>query len=415
MKICLKKLKTNKSAYSLLELSIVILIISILISGAMTMSVGTLNTAKNKSTQDKYAEIYKALGNFLLTNRRLPCPASLKKLKNSDSDYGAEVANCSGTGVYQSTTSTNLVYGAVPVKALGLANDMAEDAFESKLVYLIDKRFAVASDSSSTNMVVQGGSVGEQQNFTISLPSGNQIDSILFASYGLPNTSTWTINSSCHASGSLSIVQANCLGRNSCTVFSSNSVFGDPCPGIGKALAIRYSYSALNATSTFSTSPSTGIITITEKPAGVAQNATSDAILVLISLGANKAGAFNTTANTQNARSSDADELENDIANFVDGNPSTATFNNTIVVNSENSELFDDLVFFKTRNQIVNDFNAMFLIPCFNAGASFNNANAFYGNLVYASSSCASPNEDKRLSRKCEAFGNWVDVVRACP
>ena len=81
--------KNNKTAYSLLELSIVILIIAILISGAMTMSVGTLNNAKNKATQDKIAEIYKSLGNFLLANKRLPCPASLKKLKNagwSDAD-----------------------------------------------------------------------------------------------------------------------------------------------------------------------------------------------------------------------------------------------------------------------------------------------------------------------------------------
>jgi len=415
MKFCLNKIKTTKTGYSLLELSIVILIISILISGAMTMSVGTLNTAKNKSSQDKFAEIYKAMGNFLIANRRLPCPASLKKLENSDSDYGAEVASCSGVGVYQSTTSTNLIYGAVPVKALGLSNDMAKDAFDSKIIYMIDKRFAFASDVNSVNMVVQGGSVGERQTFSISLPAGNQIDAILFASFGLPNTSTWTINPSCHAGGSLSVVQANCLGRNSCSVFASNSVFGDPCPGLGKALAIRYTYSSLNATSTFSTSPATAIMTMTEKPAGVAQNATTDAILVLMSLGANKAGAFNTTSNVQNVRSSNADELENDITSLSDGNPSTAVFNNTIIVNSENSELFDDLVFFKTRNQIVNDFNAMFLIPCFNAGSSFNNANAFFGNLVYASTSCASPNEDKRLTRKCDAFGNWSEVVRACP
>lgn len=73
--------KNNKTAYSLLELSIVILIISILISGVLTMSVGTTNNAKNKATNDKILEIYKALGNFLLTNKRLPCPASLKKIQ----------------------------------------------------------------------------------------------------------------------------------------------------------------------------------------------------------------------------------------------------------------------------------------------------------------------------------------------
>ena len=320
MKTKQKNTKNNKTAYSLLELSIVILIIAILISGAMSISVGTLNNAKNKATQDKIAEIYKAIGNFLLANRRLPCPASLKKLKNTDADYGAEVVNCSGPGVYQSLTFTNLIYGAVPVKALGLSNEMAEDAFENKIVYMIDKRFGVAAD------VV------------------------------------------------LNIFKI-----------------------------------------TFATSASTGIVTIIEKPALVKQYPTLDAILLLISQGANKSGAFNNNSNTQNTRSIDADEMNNDISGFIDGTPSTATFDNTISATSDNSEIFDDIVFFKTRNQIVNDFNAMFLIPCYSAGASFGNVSAYYGTTVYATASCLTPNEDKRLTRKCEAFGNWVDLVRACP
>jgi prepilin-type N-terminal cleavage/methylation domain-containing protein len=315
-----KMLITNKRAYSLLELSIVILIISILITGAMTMSVGTINNAKNDTSIDRINQVYQAIGNYLLSNKRLPCPASLKKNKNTDSDYGVEVANCSGIGLYQSNTNSNLVYGAVPSKSLGLANDMAEDAYESKLIYLIDKRFAIASQT------------------------------------------------------------------------------------------------VLNiANTTFSTATNTGIITINEKPSGVVQTATNDAILVIISLGANKSSAFNSTANIQNTRSTDVDEMENDISSIFDSNPSTANFNNIIIANAENSENFDDLVFYKTRNQIVVDFNAMFLIPCVNAGANFSTQNAYYGNLVYATTSCATPNEDKRLTKKCEAFGNWVDIVANCP
>ena len=320
MKNKIKLTTNNKTAYSLLELSIVILIIAILISGAMSMSVGTLNNAKNKATQEKIAEIYKSLGNFLLANKRLPCPASLKKLKNTDSDYGAEVVNCSGAGVYQSTTSSNLIYGAVPIKALGLSNEMAEDAYENKIIYLIDKRFSVGAEA--------------------------------------------ILN------------------------FSNN---------------------------TFATATSNNIITVKEKPAGVEQIASPDAMILLISLGANKSGAFNSNANSQNTRSSDIDEMNNDITSFSDGNPSTASFDNVIIASSENSEIFDDIVFFKTRNQIVNDFNAMFLIPCYDAGASFGNVSAYYGTIVYATASCASPNEDKRLTKKCEAYGNWVDVVKTCP
>lgn len=312
--------KNNKTAYSLLELSIVILIISILISGVLTMSVGTTNNAKNKATNDKILEIYKALGNFLLTNKRLPCPASLKKIKNTDNDYGAEVANCSGNGVYQSTTNSNLVYGAIPIKALGLGSDMMEDAFENKIIYAIDKRFAVAVES----------------------------------------------------------------------VINFSNI-------------------------TFATAPSTNTIVIKEKPAGVEQIATNDAIMVLLSLGANKSSAFNNNANSQNPRSNDSDEMNNDISSIADGSPSTAVFDNIFIANSGNSEIFDDLVFYKTRNQLVNDFNAMFLIPCYDAGLAFGNVSAYFGSVVFATSACASPNEDKRLTKKCEAFGNWVDIVKSCP
>jgi len=50
----------KRSAYSLLELSIVIVIISILITGAMTTAVGSISNAKVKITKDRLQIIYKA-------------------------------------------------------------------------------------------------------------------------------------------------------------------------------------------------------------------------------------------------------------------------------------------------------------------------------------------------------------------
>lgn len=316
--------KKFRKAYSLIELSIVILIISILITGALSVSVGSINNTKIKTTNDRMKEIYKAIGNYLVTNKRLPCPASLKKVKTVDSDYGAEVGGggggCVGAGVYQSTTTTTLYYGMVPVRALGLPNDMAEDAFESKIVYIVNKNF--------TNLI-------------------------------------------------------------------------ETTPNFSNA--------------TFATAAYTSIINVKEKPAGVAQDATLDAIMALVSYGANKYGAFNANAATQNPRSSDSDELNNDATTFVDSGTPNAVFDNVLVASSGNSDIFDDVVLFKRRNDLVSDFNAMFLIPCQDAGASFGNVNAYYGTVVYATSSCSNPNEDKRLTKKCEAYGSWVNIVSACP
>ncbi len=318
------KKENFKKAYSLLELSIVIVIISILITGALSVSVGSINNAKIKSTNDRMKEVYKAMGNFLITNRRLPCPASVLKVKTVDSDYGTEVgagSDCSGAGVYQSTGSTNLVFGMVPVRTLGLSNEMAEDAFESKITYIIHKKFTNAAATT-------------------------------------PNF----------------------------------------------------------ATLTFATTGFTGVITINEKPSGVTQTITNDTIMVLVSHGANKLGAFNANSASQNTAPTDADEANNHISSPNNTpTPKTTGANNIIISSSGNSDAFDDLVFFKSRNDFIEDFEAMFLVPCQNAGVSFGSANANYGQVVYATASCSSPNQDKRLTKKCEAYGSWVDVVAACP
>jgi prepilin-type N-terminal cleavage/methylation domain-containing protein len=314
--------KNFKKAYSLIELSIVIIIISILITGALSVSVSGVNNAKIKTTNDRMKEVYRAMGNFLVANKRLPCPASILKVKTADADYGTEVgggSGCVGAGVYQSDTVGTLFYGMVPTKTLGISSDMAEDGFESKFAYIIDSDFT------------------------------NNLD--------------------------------------------ATPSFTSP---------------------TFGTAPYTSIITINEKPAGTVRVATADAIMAIVSYGSNKFGAFNANSSTQNERSGDADELNNDATSFT-SSPYRATFNATLVTSSGNSDTFDDIVLFKRRNDFVEDFNAMFLIPCQDAGSSFGNVNAYYGNIVYATSSCGTPNEDKRLTKKCEAYGSWANVVAACP
>ena len=136
----IKRAPRIKKAFSLIELSIVIIIISILISGILSSSITSINNAKIRNTRDRMAQIYQALGQYLVVNKRLPCPASIILLK-SDADYGKEVGtdgSCSGTGIYQSSSNANLVYGMVPIRALGLVNEMGEDGFESKIAYIID-------------------------------------------------------------------------------------------------------------------------------------------------------------------------------------------------------------------------------------------------------------------------------------
>ncbi len=145
--------KKTRKAYSLLELSIVITIISILITGAMSTATSTINSSKNKVTRQKLGIIYKAIGSFVSANGRLPCPANITLLK-SNASYGQEVAGCSSmisnaNGIFVSAASSNLIYGMVPVAALGLSNNFGEDEFETKISYVVDKNFTVSANQNS--------------------------------------------------------------------------------------------------------------------------------------------------------------------------------------------------------------------------------------------------------------------------
>lgn len=321
----MQKQKIYKKAFSLIELSIVILIISILITGALSVSTANINNAKIKVTNDRITEIYKALGSYLVINKKLPCPASLI-LDKTNASYGIAGTDgtCTASGIYFSG-ATSLVYGMVPVRALGISSDMAEDGFGNKIAYVVHRDF----------------------------------------------TTAWTSSTGGHV-----------------------------------------------ATAPYD--PASSIILIKENPSG--STSTSYAIFALISAGANKNGAFNATSTTRNARSADADEMDNDVG-VISGN--NADFNLTLVSTSANSDTFDDVVFAKTRTQMVQDFNAYSVIPC----AAYNPSDVTYGatnivwpagaanQVVVATTSCPAgyTGGTTKPTKKCGAFGVWEDgVVNPC-
>lgn len=308
------KNKKIKSAYSLLELSIVIVIISILITGGLSVSVGGINNAKITTTKERMDVIYKALGNYLIKNKKLPCPALPTAIKSTSTTYGNEAAN-PGTCTGITSASTNLLYGMVPVSALDLANDFGEDAFETKIGYVVDRRFTKASTT--------------------------------------------------------------------------------PNPAVGD--------------DSFSSTAATSIFTINEKPAGTIQTITADAIFVLVSHGANKAYGFGANSASQNAASGDPDEADNAIV--------SSTFNSIFVSLSGNSDLFDDIVFYKTKADLIADFNLLNLVACTTAPAfTTGTGNAspqtgYYDQISYRGG-CS--NANYRASAKCGPDGNWI-ILAECP
>ncbi|MCU0693171.1 MAG: M66 family metalloprotease [Polyangiaceae bacterium] len=103
-------------------------------------------------------------------------------------------------------------------------------------------------DLTSDGTAPTGGTcaqVKERSTATLSCPSGQVIKSITFASYGLPTGACPSFSQgTCHASTSQSKVESLCLNKQSCSVAASNDVFGDPCSGKNKTLAILYTCGA---------------------------------------------------------------------------------------------------------------------------------------------------------------------------
>ncbi len=87
--------------------------------------------------------------------------------------------------------------------------------------------------------------VPEGSTATLACPAGQLIASIDFASYGSPvgSCTAGLTTGTCHASTSKTKVQSSCLNEQSCSVDANNTVFGDSCPGVPKALAVKYSCS----------------------------------------------------------------------------------------------------------------------------------------------------------------------------
>lgn len=156
--------QTKKSAFSLIELSIVMTVIAIIIAGGVAVSTSSIKKAKTQTTMERIEEIQKALHTFVYTYKRLPCPALLTNIP-TDTAYGAEAATpgtCTGALTSSFSTAPNdanigLMYGAVPVKALGLTIDYLGDGFDNKFSYIVPRQLTeITIDGTGTVLITPG-------------------------------------------------------------------------------------------------------------------------------------------------------------------------------------------------------------------------------------------------------------------
>ena len=74
----------------------------------------------------------------------------------------------------------------------------------------------------------------------VNLSCTTLITGVAFASFGTPTGSCETgwVAGGCNANTSVATVTAACVGKSACSVPVTDTVFGDPCPGVKKELAV---------------------------------------------------------------------------------------------------------------------------------------------------------------------------------
>lgn len=142
------------AGFTLLELSVVLIIIAIIMAGGAVMFTAAVRQHQADETNAKLAMIQKTLWEYRLTFARLPCPADVATYNVSDQYFGREAQNrigCNGSPAstfnYNITTgsattcdaSQHCIYGGmVPTKTLALPDEYAFDAWGRRFLYAVD-------------------------------------------------------------------------------------------------------------------------------------------------------------------------------------------------------------------------------------------------------------------------------------
>lgn len=144
--------RRSVSAFSLLEMSIVLLILGVLAAGGLTVGSIVLEQQANSATNDKLDVLQQALVDFVKDQNRLPCVAPLDALPASGT-FGVELAagGClaatdTGSGTSRAVSGANIVrIGAVPTRTLGLKDDAASDEFGNRFLYAVTEALTTSN------------------------------------------------------------------------------------------------------------------------------------------------------------------------------------------------------------------------------------------------------------------------------
>lgn len=149
-----------QSGFTLVELSIVIIIVSLLMASGLAVGTSMVQQANYIDTQKKLAQIRQSIHDFYVVNGRLPCVARLDLLP-TDPNFGREI-NCAAgqPGTSESGTIPNVRTGMVPMRTLGLTDRAGADSYGNRIYYAVTANLAINGSfgGSPGGIIVSDGS-----------------------------------------------------------------------------------------------------------------------------------------------------------------------------------------------------------------------------------------------------------------
>ena len=160
--------------FTLVELSVVLIIIALIIASTAPAYVKGADTARFTATKNKLVAITTALNTYYAKNHRLPCPASgsvtsttaAGSLTTGQSGFGLEIYTTNGVGACDLSVAGNsgnttlptgtfrylgndgasyIRQGTLPIKVLGLPDDMMYDGYKNKFTYAVTEKFTTSA------------------------------------------------------------------------------------------------------------------------------------------------------------------------------------------------------------------------------------------------------------------------------
>src|ERR1017187_982628 len=150
--------------FTLLELSIVLVLIAVIMSGGLAILTSSLQASQFNATVDRMDAIEKTLLEYAVANNRIPCPSDLTQAVGSatygmeagagaGSSPGTATGACTGASMLPQAnfkTASGMVEGGVPTRALQLPDDYMYDGWGRRF------RYAAASATTATGSLPAG-------------------------------------------------------------------------------------------------------------------------------------------------------------------------------------------------------------------------------------------------------------------